>query len=58
MTTKNTYMIKYLTFHKKDGHKVGGNTVPIQADSETNAIAELKRRNSSLTIEIVSVTPK
>lgn len=55
---KKTYMIKYLTYDKKSGHKLGGNTIPIQAESETNAIAELKRRYLAHRVEVLSVTPK
>ena len=44
MPAKRAYNVNFESFSSKDGHKMGGSTIVVKAERDTNAIAEIKRR--------------
>lgn len=55
---KIKYQVKYKLKDKKSGRVTGSGQRDIQAESETNAIAQLKKTMQIHEVEIVAVTPK
>lgn len=57
MTTLK-YQVKYKLKDKKSGRITGSGQRDVQTESETNAIAQLKKMWLTHEVEIVAVTPK
>lgn len=55
---KLKYQVKYKLKDKKTGRVISSGQRDIQAESETNAIAQLKKMWQTHEVEIVAVTPK
>jgi hypothetical protein len=55
---KAKYQMKYKLKDKKTGRHVSSGQRDVQAESETNAIAQAKKLWQSHEVEIVAVTPR
>ena len=55
---KTRYEVKYKLKDKKTGRLTNSGQQSVQAESETNAIAQIKKLFMHHDVEIVAVTPK
>jgi hypothetical protein len=56
---KTKYRVKFKQMDKKTGRVTNsGRIQDVQAESETNAIAQIKKQHSTTEVEIISVTSR
>jgi multimeric flavodoxin WrbA len=55
---KTKYEVKYKLKDKKTGRLTNSGQQTVQSESETNAIAQIKKLFQNHEVEIVAVTPK
>ena len=56
--SKTKYEVKYKLKDKKTGRLTNSGQQTVQAESETNATAQIKKLFQNHEVEIVAVTPK